>query len=87
MAPSINNDLTRSRVLLDIPMMVEVEWPDGPKLRTAIGTAAKSAGWFKDTTRGDLWFKVVGGAFNDPVFGRTNLAVELRKLWEWAERV
>ena len=63
------------------------EWPDTPKLRTAIGAAAKGAGWFKDTTRGDLWFKVVGGAFNDPVFGRTNLAVELGKLWEWAERV
>ena len=63
------------------------EWPDTLKLRTAIGAAAKGAGWFKDTTRGDLWFKVVGGAFNDPVFGRTNLAVELRKLWEWAERV
>jgi len=63
------------------------EWLDSPKLRTAIGAAAKSAGWFKDTTRGDLWFKVVGGAFNDPVFGRTNLAVELGKLWEWAERV
>ena len=63
------------------------EWPDTPKLRTAIGAAAKGTGWFKDTTRGDLWFKVVGGAFNDPVFGRTNLAVELRKLWEWAERV
>ena len=63
------------------------EWPDTLKLRTAIGAAAKGAGWFKDTTRGDLWFKVVGGAFNDPVFGRTNLAVELGKLWEWAERV
>lgn len=63
------------------------EWPDTPKLRTAIGAAAKGTGWFKDTTRGDLWFKVVGGAFNDPVFERTNLAVELRKLWEWAERV
>ena len=32
-------------------MMVEGEWPDGRKLRTAIGAAAKSAGWFKDTTR------------------------------------
>ena len=51
MAPSIYNVLTRSRVLLDRPMMVEGEWPDGRKLRTAIGAAAKSAGWFKDTTR------------------------------------
>lgn len=53
-APSINNVVARSRVLQNIPiMMVEGEWPDGPKLRTAIGAAAKSAGWFKGTTRGD----------------------------------
>ena len=87
MAPSINNALTRSRVLLDIPMMVEGDWPDGPKLRTAIGAAAKSAGWFKDTTRGDLWFKAVSASFNDAVFGKTNLAVELGRLWEWVKRV
>lgn len=64
-------------------------WPDSPKLRAAIGAAAKNknAGWFKDTTRGDLWFKTVSPAFNDPVFGKTNLALELGKLWEWAERV
>ncbi|RZI60366.1 ATP-dependent nuclease [Pseudomonas fragariae (ex Marin et al. 2024)] len=63
------------------------KWSDSAKLRTAIGTAAKSAGWFKDTTRGDLWFKTVSAAFSDPVFGKTNLASELGKLWEWAERV
>ena len=62
-------------------------WPDGPKLRTAIGAAAKSAGWFKDTTRGDLWFKAVSAAFNDPLFVKSNLAVELERLWEWAEHV
>lgn len=63
------------------------KWPDDPKLRTAIGVAAKNAGWFKDTSRGDLWFKAVGAAFNDPMFGKTNLAVELGSIWEWAERV
>jgi putative ATP-dependent endonuclease of OLD family len=63
------------------------EWRDSPKLRTAIGAAAKSAGWFKDTTRGDLWFKAVSTAFNDPGFGKTNLALELGRLWEWAKRV
>lgn len=64
-------------------------WPDSPKLRSAIGAAAKNknAGWFKDTTRGDLWFKTVSPAFKDPVFGKTNLALELGKLWEWAESV
>lgn len=63
------------------------KWSESPKLRTAIGAAAKSAGWFKDVTRGDLWFKTLSAAFIAPGFGKTNLALELGKLWEWAERV
>jgi predicted ATP-dependent endonuclease of OLD family len=63
------------------------KWSESPKLRTAIGAAAKSAGWFKDITRGDLWFKTLSAAFIAPGFGKTNLALELGKLWEWAERV
>jgi putative ATP-dependent endonuclease of OLD family len=62
-------------------------WMDSPKLRTAIGVAAKKAGWFKDTTRGDLWFKAVSPAFQDEDFGKRNLALELVKLWTWAEHV
>ena len=42
-------------------MMVEGDWPDGPKLRTAIGAAAKSAGWFKDTTRSNQTTLLVKG--------------------------
>ncbi len=63
------------------------KWADGAKLRTVIGVAAKKGGWFKDTTRGDQWFKVVGPAFNDAAFSRRDLAVKLGALWTWAEHV
>lgn len=62
-------------------------WKDSPKLRTAIGFAAKKAGWFKDTTRGDLWFKAISTAFGDAAFIKKNLALELGKLWAWVEHV
>jgi len=63
------------------------KWADGAKLRTVIGVAAKKGGWFKDTTRGDQWFKVVSPAFNDAAFSRRDLAVKLGALWTWAEHV
>ena len=62
-------------------------WSESAKLRTAIGAAAKKGGWFKDTTRGDQWFKAVSPAFNDAAFLKTNLALELEALWTWAEHV
>lgn len=60
-------------------------WKDSPELRTAIGVAAKKSSWFKDTTKGDLWFKAVHQAFLDANFANKNLALELGKLWAWAE--
>jgi predicted ATP-dependent endonuclease of OLD family len=62
-------------------------WKESPELRTAIGVAANKSKWFKDTTRGDLWFKTISSAFQDRDFARTNLSLELGKLWEWAENV
>lgn len=62
-------------------------WKDNPELRTAIGVAAKKSSWFKDTTKGDLWFKAVSQAFLGADFGKKNLALELGKLWAWAEHV
>ncbi len=61
------------------------KWVDSPKLRKAIGGAAKKAGWFKDTTRGDLWFKAIATAFADAEFAKKDLAVKLNKIWAWAE--
>lgn len=61
------------------------KWVDSPNLRKAIGAAAKKSGWFKDTTRGDSWFKAISPAFTDADFVKKDLAVKLNKLWAWAE--
>jgi hypothetical protein len=76
----------RSRFPEDLDQDIDI-WQDSPGLRTAIGITAKKSGWFKDTTRGDLWFKAISPAFRNPDFTKTNLAGELGKLWVWAEYV
>ena len=80
------HDQVRSRVQETLDPDLE-KWPESAKLRTAIGLAAKKAGWFKDTTRGDQWFKAVRPAFNDAEFLNKDLAVKLEALWTWAEHV
>ncbi len=80
------HDQVRSRVQEALDPEID-NWPASLELRTAIGFAAKKAGWFKDTTRGNLWFKAVSPAFNDAAFLKKNLAVELAALWTWTERV
>lgn len=69
-------------------------WHESECLRKAIGTAAnkgkkngREKGWFKDITRGDLWFKVVSPSFDDPVFLKSDLATKLTQLWTWVEHV
>lgn len=79
-------DQVRSRVQETLDTDLE-KWPESARLRTAVGSAAKKTGWFKDTTRGDQWFKVVSPAFNDAAFLKKNLAVELEAIWTWAEHV
>ncbi|MEH4929619.1 ATP-dependent nuclease [Enterobacter cloacae] len=76
----------RSRYPEDLDKDIE-KWNDSPKLRSAIGAAAKKAGWFKDMTKGDLWFKTISSSFQDAAFQERNLAVELLKLWKWVEHV
>jgi hypothetical protein len=79
-------DNVRSQFLDELDINIDT-WKETPKLRTCIGTAAKKAGWFKDTTRGDLWFKAISPAYIVPDFVTKNLAAKLGKLWEWAEHV
>jgi putative ATP-dependent endonuclease of OLD family len=80
------HDQVRSRFLEDLDKDLD-KWKESPKLRTCIGIAAKKAGWFKDTTRGDLWFKTISHAYRDPAFIKRNLALELEKLRMWIEHV
>ena len=79
-------DQTRSEYKEALDKEIDA-WMDSPKLRMAIGVAAKKCGWFKDTTRGDLWFKSIIPAFKDPEFAKKNLALKLGELWVWAENV
>lgn len=80
------HDQVRARVQEALDPDLE-KWPESTKLRTTIGVTAKKAGWFKDTTRGDQWFKAVRPAFNDAAFLKKDLAVKLESLWTWAEYV
>jgi putative ATP-dependent endonuclease of OLD family len=80
------SDQVRSEFLEELDKDIGA-WKESPKLRISIGVAAKKAGWFKDTTRGDLWFKAISPAYKDATFIKANLALELGKLWAWAEHV
>ncbi|PKV47910.1 putative ATP-dependent endonuclease of OLD family [Janthinobacterium sp. 61] len=62
-------------------------WVDTPKIRAAIGLAAKDCNWFKDITRGDKWFSTVSPAFANPDFSKKDTALKLALLWKWASNV
>ncbi|MBF4209232.1 hypothetical protein EI533_16000 [Pseudomonas donghuensis] len=62
-------------------------WVESVELRTAIGLAAKNVGWFKFISGGDLWFRTIKPAFQDANFSKTDLAMQLLKLWAWVEHV
>lgn len=79
-------DQVRSEFLEDLDKDIGT-WQESPKLRNSIGVAAKKAGWFKDTTRGDLWFKAISPAYQDAAFVKKSLALKLGALWTWAENV
>ncbi|MDP2820068.1 MAG: AAA family ATPase [Polaromonas sp.] len=79
-------DQVRSRFMADLDKDIG-QWVESQKLRIDIGLAAKTAGWFKDTTRGDQWFKTLIPAFASADFAKKDIGVKLGKLWTWAENV
>lgn len=79
-------DHVRSLFMADLDQDIG-KWVESAKLRADIGLAAKKAGWFKNITRGDQWFKKLTPAFADPLFRETDIAIKLSQLWEWAEHV
>ena len=62
-------------------------WIDTPKLRAAVGMAAKKGEWFKDITRGDKWFSTLSPAYATTEFSKTDTALKLAALWTWARDV
>jgi putative ATP-dependent endonuclease of OLD family len=77
-------DQVRSKLEEELDKNID-NWVDSPKIRLAIGKAANGGKWFKDITRGELWFKAIAPAFSNSGFLKTDLAVKLDKLWTWAE--
>lgn len=78
------HDQVRSKLEEQLDYDID-KWVDCPELRKAIGTVANKSKWFKDTARGDLWFKTIAPAFTDSEFVTRDLAVKLDELWAWAE--
>ena len=76
----------RSRFVGDLDKDV-AQWEESAMLRAAIGGAAKKHDWFKNTTRGDQWFKTLAHAFANPDFAEKDITVKLAELWTWAEHV
>ncbi len=60
-------------------------WPDTPKIRVALGNAAKKGSWYKSTTKGEEWFNTISSIFDDVEFQKTDLATGLNTLWSWVE--
>jgi len=61
-------------------------WADTPKLRTALGRAAKHSSWFKNETYGREWATAISRYLTDPAMQTTDLARQLRILREWIDR-
>lgn len=78
-------DQIRSKLEKNLDRDID-KWIDSPEIRNAIGSVAKNSKWFKDITRGDLWFKEISPSFMNSEFVKKDLAVKLNELWTWAER-
>lgn len=79
---NIKSKLHDTLVVLDEDI---AEWKDTEILRKAIGEAAKKYGWFKNITKGEQWYNLITPAFSDIDFLKTDLALKLNGLSEWAE--
>lgn len=60
-------------------------WHDNPKLRAAIGNAAKSSEWFKRQDRARIWGQIVARHLRDRAIGRSDLVRVTSGLQQWVE--
>lgn len=61
-------------------------WVDAPRLRTALGKAAKASDWFKRQSRAQAWAAAVCGYLDDGAIGNTDLILKLNAMREWIDR-
>jgi len=61
-------------------------WVDDPRLRTALGKAAKTSKWFKRQDRAQEWVNAIRGYLDDPAIRSSDLVLKLNALREWIDR-
>lgn len=61
-------------------------WRDEPRLRAAIGKAAKASDWFKRQTWGFEWAKVITPYLDDAAIQHTDLVARIAALRAWVDR-
>lgn len=62
-------------------------WADTPRLRTALGKAAKTSGWFKRQSWGREWAVAISGRLGDETIRGSDLVRQLSTLRSWIDNV
>ena len=63
------------------------KWTDSLQLRTALGKAAKSSGWFKRQNRSREWAIAISGYLDDSGISGSDLVIQLTRLRGWIDHV
>ena len=62
-------------------------WPETPRLRTALGTAAKAGKWFKRQSRSQEWVVAIAAYLGDEAIRESDLVRQLTSLRGWIDNV
>jgi len=62
-------------------------WADSPRMRTALGRAAKASDWFKRQSWGREWAEAISGHLGDNAIRGSDLARQLTSLRGWIDGV
>ena len=62
-------------------------WLDTPRLRTALGAAAKASKWFKRQSRSQKWVATISAHLDDDAIRDSDLVQQLTSLRDWIDNV
>lgn len=62
-------------------------WGDTPKMRTALGKAAKTSDWFKRQSWGREWAVAISGYLSDEAIRDSDLIRQLTSMRDWIDNV
>jgi hypothetical protein len=61
-------------------------WADSPRLREALGAAAKTSEWFKRQNKAQLWVGAISRYLDDQSIRDTDLIRKIDKIRQWVDR-